>query len=204
MKVELEAINQRVTLLRSSPGDIITFTATLRLPNGSIVDVQMATQDAEKILKMALSSAEEENQELPDEPEGQPELFNWEGLSDAIIPGAIKQVMRDMNVDAQLPGEIIDELVADISSRMSEAYNEVPADSFVDPDEAEAKPAPAGKLQRAVGAAYVSPERVSAERVPVRRTVQMNSQGYPIMPELYQGDPGEIGPGADEDGVGQL
>jgi hypothetical protein len=200
MKVELEAINQRVTLLRSTPGDIITFTATLRLPNGSIVDVQMATQDAEKILKMALSSAGEEKQELPDEPEGQPELFNWEGLSDAIIPDAIKQVMRDMNVDSQLPGEVIDELVADISERMG---GNIPDDDFVDEEREEFEPAP--PQQPAPKARLVRPtERVSTERVPVRRTVQMNSQGYPIMPELYQGDPGEIGPGADEDGVGQL
>jgi hypothetical protein len=191
MRVDLEAINQKMLLGDSRNG--ISFTATLRLPGGDTIDVQMTAQDAERIIADHMAPAEKLGAE-------EPEMITWEDLPDDVIPPAIKQVMRDLQVSEQMSVSALEELVEDISSRMSEAHNEVPADSFVDPDEAEAKPAPAGRLQRA-------PEHVSAERVravPARRTVQMNSAGYPVVPEMYRADPGEIGPGADEDGISQL
>jgi len=201
MRVDLEAINQKMLLGDSRNG--ISFTATLRLPGGDTIDVQMTAQDAERILADHLTPAEKLGAE-------EPEMVAWEDLPDDVIPEAIKQVMRDLRVSEQMSVPALEELVDDISNRMSNARSghgasvdtshNIPSDSFVDTDEAEAKPAPVGRLQRA-------PERVSEERVrsvPARRTVQMNSAGYPIVPEMHRADPGELGPGADEDGISQL
>ena len=133
-------------------------------------------------------------------PQSNEQQVTWAELPDDVLPRQMKDVLIQVGAAPVMPVAALQNLVDEISERMS---NQAQAQGVLAQPPAPPQPRPQPVQQPVRQPVQPVMGQVQLQPVPQRRTVPMNTAGYPVVPGMEQ-DPGEIAVNADEDGVSQL